>query len=106
MYMTAQSDDFPDMHSRVMYALSYLKGNPLDWFQTELNEALAGNKEYPEWFESYPEFLSELRRLFGPRDPVTDAMNSLEVLRYKDSTKATRYTINFNRHGRCTGWNE
>jgi hypothetical protein len=31
------------MHSWVMYALSYLKGNPLDWFQTELNEALAGS---------------------------------------------------------------
>jgi hypothetical protein len=106
MYMTARSDDFPDTHLQVMYVLSYLKGNLLDWFQMELNEVLAGDKEYPEWFKSYPKFLSELRRLFGPRDPVTTAMNSLEALRYKDSTKATCYTIDFNRHSRHTGWNE
>jgi hypothetical protein len=106
MYVTARSVDFPDDQAKVMYALSYLKGNPLDWFQTELNDALAGDDETPAWFESYAEFLSELRRLFGPRDPVTDAMNALEALRYRDSSKATRYTIDFNRHGRRTGWNE
>jgi hypothetical protein len=33
-------------------------------------------------------------------------MNSLENLRYRDSGKATRYTIDFNRHARKTGWNE
>jgi hypothetical protein len=98
--------DFPDLQSQVMYVLSYLKGNLLDWFQTELNETLAGDDEYPEWFESYPKFLSELRRLFGPRDPVTDTMNSLKALRYKDSTKATRYIIDFTCHSRHTSWNE
>ena len=33
-------------------------------------------------------------------------MTSLENLRYRDSGKATCYTIDFNRHARKTGWNE
>jgi len=33
-------------------------------------------------------------------------MTSLENLRYRDSGKATRNTINFNQHARKTGWNE
>ena len=62
--------------------------------------------KFPKWFTSYPTFLGELQRLFGPHDPVTYAMNALESLKYKDSTKATRYTLDFNRHSRRTGWNE
>jgi hypothetical protein len=33
-------------------------------------------------------------------------MNTLKGLRYKDSSKATCYTIEFNRHARHTGWNK
>jgi hypothetical protein len=47
-----------------------------------------------------------LKRVFGPRDPVTDATIAIEALRYKDSTKATRYTIEFNQQARRTGWND
>jgi hypothetical protein len=89
-----------------MYTLSYLKGNPLNWFQMELNDTLVSDDEYPEWFESYSEFLSELRHLFGPCDLVTDAINSLKALQYKDSSKATCYTIDFNCYDWCTGWNK
>jgi hypothetical protein len=106
MYLAARSGDFPDDESRVTFVLSYLKGTPLDWFQTELNHAISQGGEFPKWFNNFPEFLAELQRLFGPRDPITDAMNALEGLRYKDSTKATRYTVDFNRHARRTGWNE
>jgi hypothetical protein len=60
----------------------------------------------PPWFLSYPDFLQELRRLFGSRDPVADATSAIENLKYKDSTKATRYTIDFNRHAHRTGWND
>jgi len=60
----------------------------------------------PAWFTSHKDFTAELKRLFGPRDPVNDATNALESLRYKDSTKAARYIIEFNRHAHRTGWND
>jgi hypothetical protein len=106
MYVAGRSFDFPDEASRVTFALSYLKGTPLDWFQTELNHTMNHGGKFPAWFTSYPKFVVELKRLFGPRDPVNDAMTALESLRYKDSAKATRYTLEFNRHSRRTGWNE
>jgi Retrotransposon gag protein len=106
MYFSARSADFPTDRACVTFALSYLKGNPLDWFQNELSRTLDGESDPPRWFSNYSFFVKELRRLFGPRDPVLDATNALEALRYKDSTKATRYTIDFNRHGHRTGWND
>jgi hypothetical protein len=106
MYISAQAEDFPNNESRVTFTLLFLKGTPLDWFQTELNHVMIQTAEFPKWFTSYTLFLSELQRLFGPCDPVNDAMTALEALRYKDVQKATRYTLEFNRHSRRTGWNE
>jgi hypothetical protein len=106
MYLATRSSDFSDDEARVSFALSYLKGSPQDWFQSELSHVASEGHRLPEWFIRYPTFLAELKRLFGPRDPVTDAMTSLENLKFKESGKATRYTIDFNRHARKTGWNE
>ena len=106
MYITARSADFPDDESCVAFVLSYLKGVPLNWFQGEMTNSISDNGNLPAWFLTFPMFLKELWRLFGPRDPVADATNVLESLKYKNSTKAARYTIEFNRHSRHTGWNE
>jgi hypothetical protein len=106
MYLATRSADFPDDEARVTFAMSYLKGSPQDWFQSEISHVASEGGILPEWFSSYSHFLAELKRLFGPRDPITDAMNSLENLRFKDTGKANRYTIDFNRHARKTGWNE
>jgi hypothetical protein len=85
--------------------LSYLKGAPLDWFQTELiNSSNSANP--PLWFSSAALFITELRRLFGPCDPVADATVALEHLRYRDSGKAVKYTLDFNRNALKTGWND
>jgi len=40
MYLASCKRNFPDDESRVTFVLSYLKGNPLDWFQNEINHAL------------------------------------------------------------------
>jgi hypothetical protein len=106
MYLSARASDFPDEESKVTFALSYLKGTPLDWFQAELDHAVNHGGIFPSWFSSYALFVAEIRTNFGPRDPVTDAMNALENLRYKDSSKAIRYNVEFTRHARLTGWNE
>jgi Domain of unknown function (DUF4939) len=106
MYIATCANDFKEDDSRVTFVISYLKGTPLDWFQTELNDALTRGGTFPSWFSSYAAFLVELKRLFGPRDPVADAITALESLRYKDSTKATRFTLEFNRHSRRTGFND
>ena len=96
MYLAIRASDFSDDEARFAFALSYLKGSPQDWFQSEISHVASEGGRLPEWFTNYVVFQQELKRLFGPRDPITDAMTSLENLRYRDSGKATRYTIDFN----------
>jgi hypothetical protein len=79
MYFSACKGNFRDDQTRVTFALSYLRGDPLDWFQTELTDSITADKDYPPWFASYSAFISELQHLFGPQDPITDAMNRLEA---------------------------
>ena len=105
MYFAARVTDFPDDDSRVVFALSYLSDTPLDWFHGEMNQFTSLGM-LPPWFTSYPTFISDLQRLFGPSDAATDAMSSIESLCYSDATKAPCYTIEFNQHARHTGWND
>jgi len=98
MYLAIRASDFSDDKARVTFALSYLKGSPQDWFQSEISHMASTGGRLPEWFTDYTVFQQELKRLFGPRDLITDAMTSLEHLRYRDSGKATCYTIDFNQH--------
>ena len=106
MYISLCISDFPDDESRILFAISYLGDTPLDWFRTELISALSTGGAPPPWFQSYPKFIAELQRLFGPQDPATEAMDALEGLHYRDQTKAARYTVSFNQHASRTGWND
>ena len=106
LYLAACADDFSDDESRVSFLVSYLTDTPLDWFQTELNDAVSHGGTFPPWFSSLPKFFAELRRIFGPRNAVDDAMTVLESLEYSDTQQALGYTLEFNSHSRRTGWNE
>jgi len=51
-------------------------------------------------------FINELRRLFGPHDPINEATVRIENLRYKDADKAVKYTLNLNQDAPHTSWND
>jgi len=108
MYIALRAAEFPSEDTQVTFMLSYLKGAAFDWFQTELMHYMQNFSTVapPIWLSSSQTFLSELTRIFGPRDPIGDAISQLENLRYRDSGRAIRYTTDFNRHARRTGWNE
>jgi len=58
------------------------------------------------WLSSTRVFIDEPCRLFSLRDPVNEATVRIENLRYKDTGKAVKYTLDFNRDAPCTGWND
>jgi len=105
MYIVLRGQDFPDEASKVAFMLSYLKGSALDWFQTAATHG-SSRLMSTAWLSSTPKFIDELRRLFGPRDPVNEATIHIENLRYKDAGKAVKYTLDFNRDAPCTSWND
>src|SRR6266704_3216890 len=105
MYISLREHDFPDKSYQVAFMLSHLKGSALEWFQSAVSHRNTSITSVA-WLSSLPAFLNELRRLFGLRNPTNDAIICLENLRYKDSGKAVKYTLDFNRDAPRTGWNE
>ena len=78
--------------SKVNYAISYLKGTVLDWFEPGLM-----SDDPLDWISNYSEFTSELKCNFGPHNPEGDAENELKALRMKDNQRMVKYLVDFNR---------
>ena len=95
MYISLHGHNFPDESYQVAFMLSHLKGSTLDWFQSAVSHGLSSITPVA-WLSSRTLFLEELCRLFGPCDPTNDAIIRLKNLRYKDSGKAIKYTLDFN----------
>ncbi|KAG6327618.1 hypothetical protein ID866_11471 [Astraeus odoratus] len=69
---------------KVGFALSFLKGIALTWFEPDLLDAIPGTD--PAWADNYSEFVIELTTNFGPHDPVSNAEHQLDNLSMKDSS--------------------
>ncbi|KAG6326657.1 hypothetical protein ID866_12432, partial [Astraeus odoratus] len=82
------------VHTKVGFALSFLKGITLAWFEPDLLNVIPGTE--PAWANNYSEFVIELTTNFGPHDPVSDAEHQLNNLSMKDSSQINKYIIEFN----------
>ncbi|KAG6327135.1 hypothetical protein ID866_11954, partial [Astraeus odoratus] len=63
---------------KVSFALSFLKGIALAWFEPDLLDAIPGAD--PAWANDYSEFVIKLTTNFGPHDPVGNAEHQLNNL--------------------------
>src|SRR6266545_6234965 len=105
MYISLHSHDFLDESYQVAFMLSHLKGSMLDWFQSAVTHGASSVTSVP-WLSSTAAFTDELRRLFGPHDSTNSAIIHLENLKYKDSGKAVKYSLDFNHDTPRTSWND
>ncbi|KAG6326794.1 hypothetical protein ID866_12295 [Astraeus odoratus] len=69
---------------KVGFALSFLKGIALAWFEPNLLDTIPGTE--PAWANDYSEFVIELTTNFGPHNPVSNAEHQLNNLLMKDSS--------------------
>ncbi|KIK15996.1 hypothetical protein PISMIDRAFT_16095 [Pisolithus microcarpus 441] len=86
---------FRTSRAKVTFAQSYLKGMALAWFELDL----LNPDDYfncPLWMDDYREFLHKLTTNFGPHDAVADAVQNLENLSMKDSSRIPKYVVEFN----------
>ena len=84
-------DTFYTDIAKVTFTLSYLKGTVLDWFKPLLTSGLN-----PAWLDDYSNFVSELRKNFGPHDPEGKGEANLENLHMHDNQHIVKYLIDFN----------
>jgi hypothetical protein len=95
---------FSNDYAKVSYALSYLKGTALDWFEPSLQAE--DEEELPVWANDYDEFVRELKANFGPIDAAGDAEEDLGNLRMRDNQQIVKYNVEFNRLAALAGWGD
>jgi Retrotransposon gag protein. len=93
---------FSEDPAKINFAISYLKGFALAWFEPYLLEDTRYGT--PDCLLDYSAFCKELQEQFGPLDPTGTAESELENLRMKDSHRIAKYLVSFNRLATQTGW--
>jgi hypothetical protein len=80
LYFTANPAVYESDEDKVVFALSYLRGQASAWFQPDLLGGLAEDEPEPAWTSDFVAFINELVINFGPHDPEGLAESKLELL--------------------------
>ena len=97
---------FATDRAKVNYAMSYLKGVALAWFEPYYLETPTPGVPPPLFMTDYDAFCEELKTNFGPSDPVGDAESKLRTLTMKSDQRIAKYVVNFNRLATQVLWGE
>ena len=96
------SSAYSDDKHKVTFALSYLRGTALEYFEPSLLDS----DEYPDWMDNWSAFIRTLRTQFGPIDPTADAEDGIDNLKMHDNQHIVKYNVEFNRLAIRTGWDD
>lgn len=88
---------------KIMYAVSYLKGTALRWFEPNLS---LDEFDLPLHAYVWNTFEEELKATFGEPDPIASATLKLDNLTMKDSHHIARYNVDFNEYATLTGFDQ
>jgi hypothetical protein len=93
---------YSDDENKVTFALSYLRGTALEYFEPSILDA----DDMPIWMDNWSAFDRMLRIQFGPVDPRADAEDSIDNLKMQDNQHIVKYNVEFNRLAIRTGWDD
>ena len=99
----SRPNDFTNDQIKITYAVSWLKGTALRWYEPNL-ELL--DEDLPDYALYWVAFEEALKATFGEPDPVTAATTKLDQLLMKDHHHITRYNVEFNEYAALTGYND
>src|SRR6266481_458205 len=88
---------FTSDRAKVAYALSFLMGLALGWFEPMLFD----QDKDPPWLFDWPLFQNKLSANFGSFDLVGEAEAEIEGLSIPKSSRVTLYFVEFNRLTVC-----
>ena len=96
------SSAYDDDEHKVTFALSYLRGTALEYFEPSILDS----NETPAWMDNWSAFVRTLRTQFGPIDPTADAEDGIDNLKMHDNQHIVKYNVEFNRLAIRTGWDD
>ena len=93
---------YNDDSDKVTFALSYLRGTALEYFEP----SLLSMDTIPDWLDDWSLFVRTLRTQFGPVNPTADAEDALDNLKMRENQRILKYNVDFNRFAVQTGWDD
>ncbi|KAF5358329.1 hypothetical protein D9756_001790 [Leucocoprinus leucothites] len=103
LYFRANPTQFQHDNQKVNFAMTYLTGVTLDWFEVSLTQEEQG--VFHDWFNDWNAFVRKLRMHFGIANPKGEAAEILNTLRMKPGDKIATYNVEFLKHASQLGWN-
>ena len=86
--------------AKVTFALSYLRGLAMEYFEPAILEA----GSYEPWMDNWKAFVEVLKTEFGPFDPTSDAASALEHLKMSENQRIVKYNVEFKRLSIRSHW--
>jgi hypothetical protein len=104
VYFNARSSEFSDDSDRIYFAISYLRGAALDYFEPYINEPVP-NLDY-DFLRDWQAFVQKLTNLFGSYSPEDDDEDAITSIPFPDDGKATKYFIEFAKYQNRIKWDD
>jgi len=93
IYFRAYEEEFLEDTERIFFAISYLQGVALDYFEPFINEAKAYQNF--DFLEDWSAFVQKLSNLFGSYSPEDDNEDAIVAIPFSNDGKAVNYFIQF-----------
>jgi len=105
VYFNARKDDFSEDSYRVYFAISFLRGAALDYFEPFINEPDPEADDY-DFLDDWNAFVQKLTNLFGSYSPEDDDEDAIASISFPDNGKATKYFIDFAKYQTRIKWDD
>jgi len=93
IYFRACEGEFQEDTKKIFFAISYLRGVALDYFEPFINEAEAYQSF--DFLEEWSAFVQKLSNLFGSYSPEDDNEDAIVAIPFLNSSKTVNYFIQF-----------
>ena len=104
IYFNTCKSQFSSDEERIYFAISYLRGAALDYFEPFINEP-DPTKNY-DFLTTWKAFSQKLTNLFGSYSPEDDAEDAITAIPFPDNGKATKYFIDFAKYQTQIKWDD
>jgi len=104
IYFRACEEDFQEDTDKIFFAISYLRGIALDYFEPYINEP--DPFQDFDFLDSWSAFVQKLSNTFGSYSPEDDNENAIVSIPFPHDGKAVNYFIQFTKYQNRIRWDD
>jgi len=104
IYFWACEGEFTEDTKKIFFAISYLWGVALDFFEPFINET--DSYQNLDFLEEWPAFVQKLSNLFGSYSPEDDDEDAIVAIPFHNDGKAVNYFIQFAKFQNRIRWDD